>query len=229
MHSAVEWHGALSMATDILWAATGRRWRGGGRIGEAVLRAAPPRAGEGSWPYHRSWGRCACFDGGTLLDLRWRKLTTHFEPVAIRLPHPDVTAVTTVLVAEQQFDAWRLDGAWIARTDGRGWQMCRDRTVVTYTYGIDPPAGGRRACVELAVEIGRSWADKPDRECRLPTRIASVTRQGVTYEAAELDYLDDGLTGITDIDLWIRSVNPYGRKQTATVWSPDIPRARSTR
>jgi hypothetical protein len=229
MHSKKEWEGYLNLATDILWASTGRRWRGSGRTAEVVLRAAPPRAGEPGWPYSKSWGRCACFEGYGGAGFLWlHGIRDHHEPMAIRLPHPDVTAVTMVAVEELPFDAWRLDGSWLARTDGAGWQMCRDRTLVTYNYGIDPPPAGRLACVELAVEFGRASADDPDQACRLPQRVQSVTRQGLTYEAIDpMEFLPEGLTGLTAVDMWIRSVNPYGRKAAATCWSPDLPRARS--
>jgi hypothetical protein len=230
MHSRKEWEGYLNLATDILWASTGRRWRGSGRTAEVVLRAAPPRAGEPGWPYSKSWGRCQCFEGYGSSGFLWlHGIRDHHEPMAIRLPHPDVTAVTMVAVEELPFDAWRLDGSWLARTDGQGWEMCRDRTLVTYAYGIDPPPAGRLACVELAVEYGRSSADDPDQPCRLPQRVQSLTRQGLTYEVADpMEFLDQGLTGLNLCDAWIRAVNPYGRKQAARVWSPDLPIARST-
>lgn len=232
LHTEAQWCSYLGMATDILWSATGRRWRGASLTAEVALRAAPPRAGEGGWPYHRSWGHCACFAGTNILGPRWADAVySHHEPAAIRLPHPDVTAVTSVSIDGELFTAWRLDGAWLARTDGRGWSACHDRSVVTYAYGHLPPDAGRMAAVELAVELGRAGSDSddPDQRCRLPQRVQQVTRQAITYESLDpAGYLDQGLTGITSIDMWIRAVNPHGRKQAARVWSPDIPRARST-
>lgn len=230
MHSRREWETYLALATDILWSATQRRWRGAGHTAEVVLRAAPPRAGEPGWPYSRSWGCCPCFEGYTLAGFRWFDgVREHPEPVAIRLCHPDVTAVTMVAIDDQPFMDWRLDGSWLARTDGCGWSVCRDRTLVTYAYGIDPPKAGRLACVELAVEFGRSSSDDPDQPCRLPQRVSSVTRQGLTYETIDsMEYLDKGLTGLTLVDAWISSVNPHHRTQVATVWSPEIARSRRT-
>lgn len=229
LHDEAQWCGYLAMATDILWAATGRRWRGGPLAAEAVLRAATPRPGEAGWPYSRTWGRCGCNAGASASGPRWADTPHgHHEPVAIRLPHPDVVAVSAVTVDGQPFVGWQLDGAWLTRTDGHGWSMCRDTTVVTYTYGRPPPDAARMACVELAVELGIAGADDPgEHRCRLPMRVQSLTRQGITYEAIDsATYLDEGLTGITSIDLWLRSVNPYGRRQAAQLWSPDIVRAR---
>jgi hypothetical protein len=230
LHSRKEWEGYLNLATDILWSATQRRWRGSGRTAEVVLRGAPPNPGEPGWPYSKSWGCCPCFEGYAVSGFLWsRGIRDHHEPVAIRLCHPDVTSVTMVAIDEVPFSDWRLDGSWLARTDGCGWSVCRDRTTVSYTYGIDPPESGRLACVELAVEFGRSSTDEPDQACRLPQRVQAVTRQGLTYEAVDdLGFLEKGLTGIPSIDMFITAVNPYGRKTQATVWSPDLMRSRRT-
>lgn len=231
LHPDAGWAGFLGMATDILWAATGRRWRGVGSTAQVTLRAAPPRAGEGGWPYHRSWGQCPCFAGVDPNWLpRWAVGTlAHHGPAAVRLPHPDVTAVTAVTVDGAAFAGWRLDGSWLARTDGHGWLVCHDRSIVGYAYGHAPPAAGRAACLELAVEFGRAGADEPDQPCRLPKRLQSVTRQGITFAVLDsLEFLDKGWTGLLAVDMWIRAVNPKGRAQAATVWSPDISRARST-
>jgi hypothetical protein len=148
----------------------------------------------------------------------------HFEPAAVRLPRSDVTAVTEVLLDGAPFTDWRLDGSWLARTDGLTWPVCRDRVSVSYQFGRPPPDGGRVACITLATELGRFASPEPDQPCQLPRRLASVTRQGLTYAALDdMKFLDDGLTGLYSVDSWLRSVNPKGRSQAARCWSPDIP------
>lgn len=227
LHHPTAWCGFLALATDVLWAATGRRWRGETLTEEVALRAAPPRPGEGAWPYHRSWGRC-CFTG---LDIdgnpRWALGTgRHHAPAAVRLPRRDVVAVDVVELDGEPFEAWRLDGSWLTRSDGHGWPVCGDRTTVSYRYGHRPPEAGRTACVELAVELGRAAHPNPDQPCALPRRLQSVTRQGITFAALDdMEFLSEGLTGLYGVDLWIRSVNPHGRAQAGSVWSPDLPTA----
>lgn len=229
MWSPTEWCGWLGMATDILWAATGRRWRGGPLTAEAVLRAAPPRPGEGAWPYHRSWGECACYDGISVLGPAWSDRVGHHELAAIRLPHPDVVMVSSVLVDGEPFAAWRLDGNYLVRVDGCGWPLCHDRATVTYQYGRTPPVAGVIACVELAVELARGASSDPDQPCRLPQRLQSVSRQGISFAVLDnMEFLGEGLTGLYACDAWIKSVNPWGRKASASVWSPDIARSRRT-
>jgi hypothetical protein len=231
LHPPARWEQFLETATVVLWAATGRRWRGDTAAAEAVLRAAPPRGG--SWAYDRSWGHCACWGGLSPSGApRWASSSAyrHESPTRVRLPHPDVTAVASVTVDGAAFTAWELDGAWLTRTDGEGWPMCGDRVVIAYEHGKPPPAAGVAAVVELAVELGRADADEPDRPCSLPKRLLSVTRQGLTFDQApELDrfeFLDKGRTGLYAVDAFIAAVNPKGRPQPGRVWSPEIPRAR---
>jgi hypothetical protein len=228
LHSPVQWCLYLEQATDILWSLSGRRWSGPPVSATAVLRAATPRMGEPGWPYHQSWGQCACYLGTAILGPQWSlDVHSHHEPVSVRLPHDDVTTISTVTVDGAAFTAWQLDGSWLTRTDGRGWPACHDRATVAYLHGRPPPRGGVAACVALAVELGRAGSSNPDKACSLPQRLQSVTRQGISFVALDdMSFLDGGLTGVYAIDVWLRSVNPKGRAQAARVWSPDIRRAR---
>ncbi len=227
LHSPDQWCLYLHLATDILWSATGRRWRAEATA-EAVLRAAPPRAGEGGWAWHPSWGHCACYGGTSLSGLIWGAVGAHHEPVRVRLPHGDVTTVLSVTIDGTPFTGWRLDGPYLVRVDGRGWPECHDRSIVAYLHGRPPPVAGVAACAELAAEFGKAAYDgEQEVSCRLPARTQSVTRQGISMEILDpQEYLADGLTGISSIDMWIIGVNPNRRKQVATVWSPDTARAR---
>ena len=232
MFSPAEWCGFLSTATDILWASTGRRWRGANLTETVALRAAPPRAGEGSWPYHSSWGNCPCYLGEGYGSVGWFSqwrcdYGRHMEPAAVRLPRSDLTGITSVLLDGGTFTSWALDGSWLARTDGLSWSVCGDRTSVTYAFGKLPPIAGVGACVTLAVELARYASPDPDQACTLPRRLTSVTRQGISFAALDnMQFLDDGLTGLYSVDAFIRATNPKNRMQTATCWSPDIAMAR---
>lgn len=227
LHPAEVWCSYLALATDVLWAATGRRWRGSGGTAEAVIGEGPPglgqpvEAGEPAAPLP-----CQC-SASDLMRSPWSWRGGHQEPVRVRLPHPDVTAVTSVTVADGAFLPWRLDGAWLTRTDGRGWPACGGTAVVAYEYGIDPPAGGRMSTVELATELGKAAAPDCDLECRLPQRVTSVTRQGISFDVIDpLEFLDKGMTGLPSVDMWITAMNPRRRPMRGRVWSPDLMRAR---
>ena len=94
---------------------------------------------------------------------------------------------------------------------------------LTYTYGSAPDETGVSAAVSLASEIGK--AETGDSSCRLPKRVTSITRQGISVAVIDsMDFFKISKTGIPEIDLWLTSVNPKARRRRARVFSPDIPR-----
>jgi hypothetical protein len=224
-----EWSRALMIASEILWALSGRRWYGGGCMEEAYLRSTPPRPGTGAWPYHESWGDCGCW-----LQAQWINgypIAPFGGPwahtggaYAVKLPRDIVTEITSVTINGNSFTSYNLTrSGWLERIDGRSWDLCSGTTVVTYRHGEPPPLGGVQAAVTLAIELARDMYNVG--KCRLPKRLTTVTRQGVTVDIADsLDILKEGGTGLTSVDLWLRSVNPEARPQRAGVWSPDLPR-----
>jgi hypothetical protein len=91
---------------------------------------------------------------------------------------------------------------------------------VVYSYGQGPPDGGRLAAGALAGQIALWLAGSKD--CKLPERVTSVSRQGVSMTVVDpADFLDKGRTGISVVDLWLAAVNPHGHRQRPRVWSPD--------
>jgi hypothetical protein len=97
-------------------------------------------------------------------------------------------------------------------------------TLITYAYGRAVPPSGRLAAIALGTELGKAFAGKA---CALPSRVTSVTRQGVSFTALEsLAVLKDDLVGIHSVDLWLRRVNPGKVTTGGAVWSPDIVEAR---
>lgn len=98
---------------------------------------------------------------------------------------------------------------------------------VTYTYGTGIPTGGRLAAKLLAEEFAKSWIG--DSECRLPDRVTNVSRQGVSFSIIDKqEFLDELRTGILEIDMFLRAINPDRARKKAKVFSPDIPRSYRT-
>lgn len=94
--------------------------------------------------------------------------------------------------------------------------------LVTLTWGDDPPETGKNACITLALEFAKMYTGAQN---RLPSRVQSITRQGVSFSILDpMQFLDEGLTGLYDVDLFVRSVNPGKQRVPAVVWSPDMPR-----
>ena len=91
---------------------------------------------------------------------------------------------------------------------------------VKLTYGEDPPQSGVAAATTMATEFARLYSGAAN---RLPARIQSITRQGVTMAIIDpMQFLDDGLTGLYDVDLFIRQYNRGKQIVPATIWSPDL-------
>jgi hypothetical protein len=119
----------------------------------------------------------------------------------------------------------------LVRRDGGRWPSCQllqlpddaaDVLVVDYTWGVTVGDGDRRAIGRLGCELVKACLDLP---CRLPQRVQTITRQGVSMTLIDpLDFLDEGRTGVYEFDLWLSQVNPNGLHRRSRVRTPDIAR-----
>ncbi|MEU4406187.1 hypothetical protein AB0F88_16825 [Streptosporangium sp. NPDC023963] len=136
-------------------------------------------------------------------------------------------------------EAYRIDNhRELVRVDGGCWPECADLTApvddvdggafaVTYTRGLPLDEAAMHAYSTYACELLN--ACRGDDCCRLPERVTTITRQGVTVGFVDpMTFLDEGRTGIPEVDQWIASVNPYGLRQRSRVLSPDRPKLRRT-
>lgn len=223
------WATLLLQASEILWALSGRRWYGTGCEETAVLRSVPPTAGRENWPYDKSWGHCACWAHGSwVADFLWPPtewLGRHLRPIAIKLPRSPITAVVEVTEDGVTLSptSYRLTrSGWLERIDNDSWAVCGDTTEMTYRFGEPPPEGGVRAAVLLAIQFMLDLVG--DSKCRLPQRVTSLTRQGISMSMIDpMEFMPDGKTGFYLVDLWLTSVNPHNRPQRGNVWSLDVP------
>jgi hypothetical protein len=150
----------------------------------------------------------------------------------IRLGYANVTEIIDVCIDGIALPptSYRLDdGRWLVRCDGDTWRtgtICAEPATleVHLVHGIPVPPDGVRAAATLACEVARACAG--DKECRLPRRVQSISRQGVTMMVLDpLDVLDQGRFGIPEVDYFVRSVNPNNLDRRAVVASPDVGRA----
>jgi len=129
--------------------------------------------------------------------------------------------------------AYRIDnGSRLVRQDGGAWPLCQDMSApagavgtftVSYYQGAMPTDVDNWAVGILAAEFLK--ASSGAKGCRLPKNVTQVTRQGVSYEVTT-DMFANGLTGIQEVDIVIRSHNPNLLKSRPRVFSPDVPRGR---
>lgn len=80
---------------------------------------------------------------------------------------------------------------------------------VHYRTANNLPPGADLAARRLAEEYLKAWQGKP---CSLPERVTSVSRQGVSWTILDpLEFLNDGLTGIGQVDGWLAQVGLRNR------------------
>lgn len=239
---------ATSWATQILDAATGRRfsqcpvnYRPCGpkcqtSFGYLTWPVGSPQSVGGGMPWMTPfidagvWRNCGCAGGCSCR-------ASHEVP----FPGP-VAAVTEVRVdgVVLDEDAYRLDVyrgiPVLVRIDGEPWPECQDMDadadevgafVIVYQPGELLPLAGQLAAGELACEFAKSCVGA---ECALPQALSSLSRNGVEVTVADPEtILDAGRTGLSNVDLWIKMVNPAGLTQRSRVLSSDRPGPRFTR
>lgn len=227
LDSTADYSTAIAVATDALFALSGRQFSG---ECERVVR--PCRTGHecrstlwwnGAGWYSDGYPACGCRpDSRVALSGYVRGIT-------------EVT-IDGAVVAEEKY---RVDAhRWLTRlndADGtaRGWPSCQDMSapageagtfVVTYSYGRDVPQSGRDAAAELAWEVYLACLGSD--ACALPVGVTRVTRQGVTIEKQELLAFGGGRTGLRAVDLFLGTVNPAGLKRAPLIYNPDVAPAR---
>lgn len=230
---------AVTAATRVLWALSGRRF------GTCSVTLRPCRRdcydtwpwgwtewdttaiGSSVWSGYRYWvplGCGSCTAGCSCAEVS--------ETV---LPHP-VNRITQVKVDGTPLvtGAYRVDNnRLLVRTDGGQWPYCNDLSKndtepgtwsVTALYGYDVPVSARLAMGELACEISKAGSGE---DCRLPAGVVSLARQGVTIQFPDVgQLLKDGRTGLYLVDLFLASENPDGLKQRGKFYSIDSPQPR---
>jgi hypothetical protein len=153
---------------------------------------------------------------------------------SIDLGRGDVLEVSQVIVNGEALadEDYRLDSArFLVRLDGGVWPCCQDMTVnsgagyfaITYTAGAEPPEAGKRAAASYATELIKACTG--DDSCRLKPNVQQIARQGVSVTFIDPSlFIDRGVTGVYDFDLFVIAYNPHGLRRSARVWSPDSPR-----
>lgn len=205
----------LWMASELLWSMSGRQFSGG-CASTVTLRE------------HRG-GLCWADINWPVLDGGWWPLVSPWRGGSgrrvVALPDPPVTNISEVTVGGNPVDYWAtLPRGLVRRQDGGSWPI--DGSLkITYSHGIAPPIGGRQSAVTLAIELAKAFTNDPT--CKLPQRLQTITREGVTVGFQDaFESLDKGRTGIWAIDAWLASVNPHGLSRRARVWTPELARAR---
>jgi hypothetical protein len=226
---------AVDYAKTFVWAATGRQFG----LCELTVRPCGRQCancpsgwfydGYGSFqPYvfNGQWKNCWC--GGESAGC-----CTCDPACQVWLPGP-VDSIVSVNIAGSTLPVsgayFVLDQQWLVRVNTTEcWPLCSDQNLVpgdpdafevTYLRGRPVPVALASATATLACEFARACIGGP---CRLPTRITSISRQGITVSVADIeDVLKNGLSGLWELDQLIMAYNPYGLKGQTRFYSPDL-------
>lgn len=221
---------AARVASYLLWAMTGRKYAGETTVTErytCVLRNN--RMG----PSTKT--SSPVLFGGDVYNIpsgdydEYSELTSDgMSPESrIRLRGRPVTKIHTIRNRTGQIidpsNYYMVDHSTIHIKAGTPWTPCN--TEITYSYGTPVPIAGKMAARKLAIEFCRLW--NGDEMCELPQRVTSVSRQGVSYTILDnQEFIDELRTGLYEIDLFLKTVNPDNARRKSKVFSPDQPRAR---
>lgn len=221
---------AQDYAATILWAATGRVF---GLCEVSVRPCGMKRCDDGgefygydwsggTWtPYifNGTWFNCAC-PGICCCDPRCQ----------VRLMGP-VNSIVEVTIGGIAVDpsAYRVDdNHWLVRTDGECWPICADMDsddgtnvfVVTYLRGDPVPQSLLRAASTLACEWGKACVGG---DCRLSNRVTSLARNGIQIDMVPPDdLLENGMTGLWEVDTVLRAFNPAGLTHRMKIYAPEL-------
>lgn len=136
---------------------------------------------------------------------------------------------------------YRLDGwRWLTRMNDpaqlqlqKAWPACQNLALnddqpgtfsVTYRYGVDPPASGISAAIQLACQLALAGSGKP---CQLPIGTTKIVKTGVTIERGVLtSWARDPktgawMTGLALVDAFLNTWNRRGLRRRPAVLSPD--------
>lgn len=218
------------VASKLLYVLSGRKYR----IASATVRphavndvcACLPRwapAMQNNWAAVFDWGRwdgCGCGLAAGLV-----------------LPGP-VSSVSTVTVDGVVLDPSQytlyshrrlVRMADPATNAAQGWPCCQRLDLpstepgtweVEYSFGEPPDEAAVAACAELALQL--ALARSGDSACKLPSRVVSISRQGITIPLLDPQkFLDQGRTGLYLVDVWLAAVNPKGRRRRPSIMSPE--------
>lgn len=216
----------MSVASDLLYELSGQRYPG---LCEDVARPCVQcPAGDGPRFYGGTtelwssastamFGSCGCGGdrcGCTTLSELW---LTGWPLVSVE----QVTIDGVVLDSS----AYEInDWSRLVRVDGESWPACSDDFVIEFTYGVAPPAAGAAAAASLGCQLALACSGGDG--CRLPQRVQSITRQGVSMVLLDpFTFFDDGRTGLYDVDLFLAAYGPTSKKRWGgLVVNPDVSR-----
>lgn len=217
---------AINVATDLMFTLSGQQFPGECM---SVIRPCSPRNCYGAGRNVSSWG----WSGPVLDESAYPAPPCGCGFIAsIDLGFWPVTNIVQVKVDGTVVSpaTYRLDqNRYLTRMNGAGgWPSCQALDLpsssagtfeVMLEHGMRPPAAGAYATARLAAELLKASIGQP---CHLPSRVTTVNRQQLTFTMINPSMLDNGLTGLYEVDMFLMAYNPAKQRGQTMVWSPDL-------
>lgn len=229
----------LLIATELLYQMSAQQFRG---ICNMDIRPCTRRSWETVWNRNSGHSTVLLYRGDVVCGCSDLDSCSCGSLSVLRLPHTPVVTILEVKVDGVVLDDgidYRLDeNALLVRLGGESWPCCQDLSLadteldtfsVSFEYGREPPAIGRRAAAVLACELYAACnPDSFEGQCRLPRNVSQIARQGTTVLLSSFEQFVPRrgrpvYFGIPEIDMFLAAFNPYGRTSQSIVLSPDLP------
>lgn len=177
--------------------------------------------------------RPGCLKGGCLCGCSPRQVNLGVWPItdliSVRYAGTEYTGAdvdTTFHINDHAYIAFN-DGTHFR--SGNQWAVggsTQDNAVdghvfeATVEYGMRIPPLLKRAARALACQFVAACADQ---ECKLPTRVTSVVRAGISMDISSVtDLLKGGKTGVYEVDLAIQVFNPSKLQSPSFFWHAGV-------
>ena len=236
---------SISIATDLLFTLSGRQFRSG----RSVVRPTEIGSAYGQqsylYPYSSmsgygaAWGFAAGWSW-TAMGMGWWQGGQDLSEVVLQGPVRRINMVIVDGTVLQPTDYTVYDGRRLVRNvdasgqTGGAWPWKQQLQLpltesgtwaIDYDWGKPPPDAGKAACIELAVEIARSLSG--DDTARLPARVLSVATQGVNTAVGDaLSFVQQSLSGIPIVDLFLKAYNKAGLRRRSIMLAPNSQQGR---
>lgn len=219
----------VTAASRLLWAASGRQF--GGICLDTISPGADCMFSPIDWRSTSiapvGWSRLVDYGDG------WFISRASGFANAVELPgHPvvDIVAVTIDGNALPPGSWTIVDDRYLVRADGASWPMTQRLDLppgsvgtwsIAYTWGTEPPPEGRLAARVMSEQLRLALAG--DEACRLPKRLQTMTREGLSMAILDpFQFLDGGKFGLYELDVFVMAVNPDHVTRPAKVLNPDL-------
>ncbi|MGW2100358.1 hypothetical protein ACWCPX_22170 [Streptomyces olivaceoviridis] len=232
------------VATNLLWALSGRRW---GPLCPFTVRPCRRSCLDG-YPLGVRWATAGPWVPYLGRDGQWRNASvcgcasdcSCGELCEVRLEGPlhDIVSVEVDGVTLDP-SAYRVDASnLLVRTDGECWPDCQDMAApcgapntfcVTYRVGLPLDEAALAAFSALVCHLVKGCGGSCGCNLQRNRNLSRVSRQGVDLEFSDpITMYTERLTGLPEVDSWLMAVNPYRQTSQSRVFSVDHRRPRTT-